>query len=179
MSRRRRRRRSNPAAREQLHLGVERFEQRALAASDPSDQEDEFARGHREIDLREDHFALPDEFLLRAAAEGVVRVVDGCVPQFDHVSVFSHASRVFPPSAAVARRSCAARRLPGAFRRTNIRNFPGSQAFRNRKKRRCLLRATFFAAGCLFLRKKRYLCPAAFADCGQNWGCPVLTAGRV
>ena len=66
---------------EQLHLGVEGFEQGALAAADASDQVNEFARSHTQVHIRQHHLSPAHQLLGRGAAERVVRMVDGCVFQ--------------------------------------------------------------------------------------------------
>ena len=70
-------------ARNEPVLGVERLEQRAFAAADAADQIDEFASGHFEVYVCEDHLAAFGEFAGRTGAERVVGVVDGGVAQPD------------------------------------------------------------------------------------------------
>ena len=76
-----------PLAREQLHFGIEGFEQGAFSASDATDQVYELARGDREVDFRKDHFALSQEFLFRTAAEWIVGVVNRRVAESDNIFV--------------------------------------------------------------------------------------------
>lgn len=71
--------------REQRHLGVERLEQRALAAAHAPEQIDELALGDGEAHLRKHHFALAELFGLRPASERGIGVVDCRILEFYYV----------------------------------------------------------------------------------------------
>ena len=76
-------------AREQLHFGVQRFEQGAFPAPDAAEQINEFARRDAQIHIGEYHLAPLEQFGFGRAAERVVRMINSRVFQSYNV-FFTH-----------------------------------------------------------------------------------------
>ena len=108
-------------AREQLHFGIEGFEQGAFPASDPADQVYELARGDREVYLRKNHLPASQEFLFRTAAERIVGVVNRRVTESDNIFVIClHADKSVVATSKISKKS-SPRSTPG--QKKHHRNF--------------------------------------------------------
>ena len=76
-------------AREQLHFGVQRFEQGAFPAPDAAEQINEFARRDAQIHIGQHHLAPLEQFGFGRAAERIVRMINSRVFQSYNV-FFTH-----------------------------------------------------------------------------------------
>ena len=64
----------------QRQLGVQRFQKRTLARSDPADQIDQFAGKHRQIDIRQHHIAGSAVTPETGLPQGIVEMENRHIP---------------------------------------------------------------------------------------------------